>query len=392
MANELELKEVKDFLEEKLGVVSSKFDEKRNEDKQAFEQKVIGAVADLKKEMQKEFDDTIVELEAKFKKNENKSVLSFEQAFKKSLEDQKDEIVSAVKNARSGQKSAIELKAFDFSDFTGYGDWATEFSSRVIERKYEAFNYRSVLGIGRMSGEFVKYPKELATVGGAGVWTHGSGAKPEIEPKLSVYTAEAEWIAGLIKEVPVAMVEDIPFMNSFLGQKSRNELMKAENLALQNGSGGISGLLQEAVLYNGSKTVFVEKLIDSAMRQIAVAGGGQFGVTAIILSNSDYTDILINKASGSGEYDLPSVVGIRPDGTLSIAGIPVYATGYLATGQGLIGDFREAQLLVRSNPVLRVFDQNADNAEKNLLLMRIEERIALAVYNQNAFVKLAAHS
>lgn len=392
MANELELKEVKDFLEEKLGVVSSKFEEKRNADKQAFEEKVIGAVADLKKEMQKQFDDTLIELEDNFKAKDSKKTLSFDQALSKSLSDQKDDIVSAMKNARNGVKTAIELKAFDYSDFTGYADFATEFSNRVIENKYQAFNYRNVLGIGRMTGEFVKYPKELATVGGAGVWTHGSGAKPEIEPKLSTYTAEAEWIAGLIKQVPVAMVEDLSFMNAFLSQKSRNELLKAENLALQNGSGGISGLLQEAPIYNGSKTVFVEKLIDSAMRQIASAGGNNFGVTAMILSNADYTDILLNKAGGSGEYDLPSVVGIRPDGTLVIAGIPVFATGYLPTGQALIGDFREAQLLVRSNPVLRVFEQNSDDAEKNLLLMRIEERIALAVYHQTAFVKLAAHS
>jgi hypothetical protein len=39
-----------------------------------------------------------------------------------------------------------------------------------------------------------------------------------------------------------------------------------------------------------------------------------------------------------------------------------------------------------------VFDQNADYAEKNLILMRIEERVGLAVYSQNAFVKLAPHS
>jgi HK97 family phage major capsid protein len=387
MATELkDLKDVSSFLEEKLQLVAGKFDEKRAEDKTGFDQKVNEAMNGLKAEYQKELDTAMIELQAKLAKSEKpKRPLSFSEAFKKSIADQKDEVIGAMKGARSGQRSSIEMKAFDYSDFTGYEDFTTDFNTSIIANKYDSFNYRDVLPMGRMSTEFVKYPKEIATVGGAGVWVQSDGAKPEIEPKMEVYTAEAEWIAGLIKEIPVAMMDDLSFMASFLAQKGRNELLKAENLALQNGSGGISGILQEAVTYDGSKTIFVEKLIDSAMRQIK---NQHLSANAMVLANSNYTDILLNKAVGSGEYDLPSVVGIRPDGTLTIAGIPVYSTTYIADNQAIIGDWREAQMLIRSNPVLRIFEQNADNAEKNLLLMRIEERVALAVYRQQAFVKL----
>lgn len=388
MATEVkDLKDVSAYLEEKLQLVSNKFDEKRNEDKTAFDGQVKQAMDDLKAEYQKEMDTAMIELQEKLAKNDKpKRPLTFSEAFKKSIHDQSDEVKDAMKNARSGVKSTVELKAFDFSDFTGYEEFATDFNPNVIENKYDSFNYRNVLPMGRMSGEFVKYPKEIATVGGAGGWVQSDGAKPEIEPKLETYTAEAEWIAGLIKEIPVAMLDDLSFMASFLAQKGRNELLKAENLALQNGYGAISGMLQEATAYDGSKTIFIEKLIDSAFRQIKDAN---FGANGIVLANSNYTDILLNKASGSGEYNLPSVVGVRPDGTMTIAGIPTYSTTYIADDQAIIGDWREAQMLMRSNPVLRIFEQNSDNAEKNLLLMRIEERIALAVYYQTAFVKLA---
>lgn len=393
MAIELEMKEVKDFLEEKLQLVHSKFDKAREEDRDSFNQRVVDAVKDLKNEFQKEIDNGMIDLQEKFKKNEGKKEMTFYDAFQKSLKDQKDEVQVAMKNAVTrGGNSVIELKAFNYDDFTGYADFATEFRNTPILLPYEDFHYRRVLRPGSMSGEFVKFPKETNQNAGAGpaVWTPGSGSKPEIEPKLSTYTAEAEWIAGLIKEIPVSMLEDFAFMTSYLTQKATNELVKAEDLALQNGSGGISGLLEEATLYNGSKTIFVEKLIDAGLRQIKNA---HFTVNGYIVSNEDYTNMILQKASGgSEEYNTPAVMSIRPDGTLTLLNTPIFATSYLDAGQALVGDWREAQLLVRSNPRLRVFEQNGTDAEKNQLMMRIEERIALAVYHQSAFVKLAAYS
>jgi HK97 family phage major capsid protein len=372
-----------DMLSEKLQLLKSDFKKEREDDATGFEQKLSKAFTDLQKEM----DDNIIALKESLKPVESTKALSFDQAFKKSITDQKDEFASLVKSGKAG---TLDLKAFNYSDFTGYEDFATTFVQNPIVNPYEAFHYRRVFPIGRMSGEFVTYPKELATVGGADTWVVGSGAKPEIEPKLETYTATASWIAGLVKSIPVSMVEDLTFMSSFLNQKAQNELVKAEDLTLQNGGNTISGILQEAVLYDGSATIFVEKLIDAMFRQLADA---HFSATAIVISNADYTSMLINKASGgSGTYDLPAIVGLRPDGTLTIAGVPVYATSYLSEGQGIVGDFRESTMLVRSNPRLRMFDQNADDAEKNLLLMRIEERIALAVYHQSAFVKLEAFS
>lgn len=72
----------------------------------------------------------------------------------------------------------------------------------------------------------LKYPKENATVGGANTWAYGDGSKPEIEPKFTTYQADAEWIAGLIKGVPISMIEDLAWMTSFLQNKGRAELLK----------------------------------------------------------------------------------------------------------------------------------------------------------------------
>lgn len=393
MAAEIEFKEVRDFLEEKLQMVHSKFEKARDEDRDSFNQKVVDAVSSMKSDFQKEIDNSIIDLQEKFKKDVPKEKMTFSQALQKSIRDQKDEVMTGLKNATTrGGNSVIEMKAFDYNDFTGYADFATEFNNNPILLPYEQFHYRRVLRPGTMSGEFVKFPKETNQNAGSGpaVWTVGSGAKPEIEPKLSTYTAEAEWIAGIIKEIPVSMMEDFAFMSSYLAQKAQNELVKAEDLALQNGSGGISGLLDEATLYTGGKTIFVEKLIDAALVQIKNA---HYSANGIIVSNQDYANMILQKATGgSEEYNTPFVLTMGTDGTLRLLNLPIFSTSYLNTGQALIGDWTQAQLLIRSNPRLRIFEQNGTDAEKNQLMMRIEERVALAVYSQSAFVKFAAHS
>ncbi len=399
--------EIKDMLEEGLQTVEQKWEKKREADQKAFDSKVVELMdsykADLSAEMQKkaeemesktkkEIADITIELEEKFKKANPRKPVTFKDAIQKGLEEAKDSVLPTIKGGKAG---TIELKAFDYSDFTGYADFVTDFGRPPILNKYEDFHYRNILPRGTMSGEFVTYPKEVATVGGADVWAYGTGggganeAKPEIEPKIETYTAQAVWIAGLIKQVPISMLEDIAWMTSFISNKAQRELIKAEDLEIQNGTGNLKGILDpsNSVAYNGTKTVFIEELIDAMTRQLK---NNFHTANGAVLTNAVYTDIIINKASGSGEYDLPSVVTVGNDGQLRILGRPVFSNTYLdGTGtSAIVGDWNEAQLLMRSMPRLRFFEQNQDDAEKNVILVRIEERIALPVFYNNAFVRI----
>jgi HK97 family phage major capsid protein len=290
-----------------------------------------------------------------------------------------------VKNVKSGKGMEMTMKDFNYSDFTGYEPFVTDFRDPILV-KYESFHYRNVLPGGTMSGEFVKYPKENATVGGANTWAYGDGSKPEIEPKMTTYQADAEWIAGLIKGVPISMIEDLAWMTSFLQNKGRAELLKKEDTFIQ-------GLLLDAANsenYNGSKTVSIEILIDAALRQLK---NNLHTPTGIVLSNQDYVNILLGKAAGSGEYDFPGVVTVNPvTGQLNVVGIPVFSNSYLSQGTGIVGDWNQAQLLTRQAPRIRFFDQNSDDAEKNVILVRVEERVALPVFYDNAFIKVTLAS
>jgi HK97 family phage major capsid protein len=338
--------------------------------------------ADIQKEMDKALADMTEKSAAKVERK------NFGWSLHETLKSNHAEM---VKNVKSGKGMELTMKDFNYSDFTGYEPFVTDFRDPIL-LPYESFHYRNVLPGGTMSGEFVKYPKETATTGGANTWAYGTGqgganvAKPEIEPKFTTYQADAEWIAGLIKGVPISMIEDLAWMTSFLQNKGRAELLKKEDTFIQ-------GLLLDAANsenYNGSKTVSIEILIDAALRQLK---NNLHTPTGIVLSNQDYVNILLGKASGSGEYDFPGVVTVNPlTGQLNVVGIPVFSNSYLSQGTGIVGDWNQAQLLTRQAPRIRFFDQNSDDAEKNVILVRVEERVALPVFYDNAFIKVTLAS
>jgi HK97 family phage major capsid protein len=386
---ELQLKEVQDFLSEELQVLKKDFSKVREADQTTFDSKVKDAMDKLASdiqakhaEVQKDFDKALAEINEKSKAQLPTQRKNFGWSLAETLKDSHSDM---VKNIKAGRGMEMNMKAFDYNDFTGYEPFVTDFRDPILN-KYESFHYRNILPSGTMGGEFVKYPKETTQVGGADTWAYGDGAKPEIEPKMTTYQADATWIAGLIKEVPISMIEDLSWMTSFLSQKGRNEVLKKEDTWIQ-------GILTDAgnsEAYDGSKTNIVDILIDAAFRQLK---DNLHNPNGIVISNADYVNILLNKASTSGEYDLPAVSTVNPTtGLLQLVGLPVYAHSYFSQGEGLVGDWMEAQLLTRSAPRIRFFDQNSDNAEKNVILVRIEERVALPVFYDNAFITVTLPS
>jgi HK97 family phage major capsid protein len=392
---ELQLKEVQDFLSEELQVLKKDFSKARTEDQTSFDTKVKDAMDKLAldlqtkhAEIQKEFDNALTEINEKSKAQLPSQRKNFGWSLHETLKENHASLLASVKSGKGGE---VNMKAFDYNDFTGYEPFVTDFRDPILV-KYEQFHYRNILPSGTMAGEFVKYPKETTTTGGADTWAYGTGseganeAKPEIEPKMTTYQADATWIAGLIKEVPISMIEDLAWMSSFLSNKGRAELLKKEDTWIQ-------GLLTNSTNsedYDGSKTNIVEIIIDAAFRQLK---NNLHNPNGVVLSNADYVSILLNQATGSGEFDLPAVTTVNPaTGLLQMVGMPVFSHSYFAQGTGLVGDWNEAQLLTRQAPRIRFFDQNSDNAEKNVILVRIEERVALPVFYDNAFIKLAIPS
>lgn len=107
----------------------------------------------------------------------------------------------------------------------------------------------------------------------------------------------------------------------------------------------------------------------------------------IIMRPSSYYSFFKNKATGSGEYDLPQGVTFV-NGVLYILGVPVATTTALNTGDYVVGDFTNGtDLLIQESMRLEFFREDGTNVRTNQVTLRIEETIALPVYGSTYFVK-----
>jgi len=364
-----------------------------NEVTEAIEKARLASKSEIdlaKADLQKDFDSFA--LAQKDAKNKNEKPLNFSQAFAKTMKEGGFEgMQSAIKENRINGHT-IEMKAFGTGQFPGYEPFTTDYMG-PIELLYDQFHWRNIIPQGSTDKEFVSYPKQTATTGNAGPWDHApvpasTVTKPVMTPNMVAYTAKVEWIAGLVKNIEVSMLEDFAWANTFLSKLLREELFQAEDNQILNGNGTspqLDGILANSVAYDGAYTNGIERIIDAAYRQLA---NGFLTATDIVLANADKVAIILNKASTSGEYNLPQGAIGYSNGQLMIDGIRVHSTPQLAAGTAIVGDFNQAMLAFRSAPRLRVFDQNEDDATKNYLMMRIEERVALAILRANAFVNI----
>lgn len=339
----------------------------------------------VKEEMQKVYDELALKVKAGTQKTEKKT---FKTALELSLKENHEAILKDIKNGQFGR--SIDVKEFNWSSFTDYSGYVTDYLSPIYN-PYSTFHYRDIIPMGSTNASTLSYPKEGATTGAADTWSHtgtGTASKPEISPTLAPYTVSVNWIAGLIKAVPIDMLEDLPWLTSFLQQKALNELMKAEDLQIQDGSGtgtDLDGFFTgtNATAYDGSETKMFAMIIDAAYRQVA---NEFYNANTAVISNADKVGILLNTETNAG-YNLPQGSVSVVNGNLNFAGLRVVSNAYLSAGEFLVGDFNQAQFVLRSAPRLRFFEQNDVDAEKNQIMIRIEERAALAIFSSLAFVR-----
>ena len=166
-------------------------------------------------------------------------------------------------------------------------------------------------------------------------------------------------------------------------------LKVAENNFILNGTADanpVTGLLTAATAYDGTFTAAVDKIVDSAYGQIPEDTFEFYQGNTAILNVRDAVKIGLNKATGSGEYDLPDGTVVFENGALKVAGLQMATTTQLAANNFLTFDKTAVLFINRLKPELRMFE-DATLAKQNKVMFRIEERITLAIFNNTALVK-----
>jgi len=296
---------------------------------------------------------------------------------------------SKIRDFKPGADVRLELKAVGdmsyTSNFASSGTYTADNRPAVFPQMQENVWLGDLLPAGRTDGASVTYPRHTGGEGAAAVW-EGTGTKPKIDFDFASETSHVKWIAGIVR-VPREMLDDLAFLTSFIQSQMLLSLKRAENDFILNGTTGanpVSGLLDVAQTYNGTYTNAVDRLIDAAWGQIVE---NNHTPTDFVLQPRDAVRIGLNKATGSGEYDLPSNSIAFNNGTLAIGGLRTVPTNLMAANNFLAFDRNGAMFIRRLNPELRMFEQNRDDVETNMITFRVEERATLITPYPKAFVR-----
>jgi hypothetical protein len=295
-----------------------------------------------------------------------------------------------LKNRKTNSVTAMLTKAdedLDPANFENdsYAIATTDRSRGLWESPFAPVWFRNLLPQGTASGGTIQYLREKGNVGAAGVWD-GTGAIDDLDPKpgtaplFDSVTESVIWIAGITR-VKREMLDDISWLRGYLARRltvGRTGLYVAENTQIYN------ALLTNSVSYNGTKTIPIEMIYDAAFGQLR---DNFYNPTTILMNSRDVVNLIaLNKASTSGEYDLPPGTVIVVNGQLTIGGVPVIGAPNVPTGQAIVMDRNQTELIVRMNPEVRFFEEDRDNVPKNLVTVRVEERMLPIVHEVNAVI------
>ena len=301
------------------------------------------------------------------------------------------ENAEAIQAHKQGDNLKIELKAVgDMSiaaNFPGSTPWTQDVRMDLVPKPYDRVWLSDLMPQGSTTKGSVVYPKQNGGEGGAAVWA-GTGNKAQMDFDLTSQSAFVKWIAGFVV-VDREMLDDIEFMTSYIQSQMLISLKVAENDFILNGTtdaNPVQGLLDVATAYDGTFTAAVDKLVDAAYGQVPEDTFEFYQGNTAILNVRDGVKIGLNKATGSGEYDLPPGTVYFQNGRLQVAGLDIATTTQLGANNFLTFDKTATLLINRLAPELRMFEDST-LAKQNKVMFRIEERITLAIFNNSAVVK-----
>src|SRR5690554_3283158 len=376
---EVATKSAQEVIEAKMAEITSKFENVTSKEE-----------AD---KLKTEFNKSVQELQAKLKELKQTQGEVKQKSFNENLAEAIKENADAIRGFKKGSREVtIAMKAVgDMSisnNFPGATPWIQEAQQGLIMNPYNRVWLADLLPSATSTANSVIYPKENGGEGAVAFWDK-SGDKAQVDYDLTSQSAFFKWIAGYVI-VEREMLDDISWLTGYLQSKLLIGLKTAENDLILNGTSDtqtnpVTGLLTAATSYDGDYTDLVDMIIDAAYGQIPEKTNDFYVPTNVVLHPRDIVKVGLNKATGSGEYDLPMGSVAFANGRLSISGLDTVGTTSIDKDDFLTFDRNAAMFLRRMNPEIRMFE-DATLAKANKVMFRIEERVSLAIFNNNAIV------
>lgn len=210
--------------------------------------------------------------------------------------------------------------------------------------------------------------------------------KPYSDIEFAEKITPVRTIAHLFK-ASKQILDDFAQLQSQVDAEMRFGLKYVEEQEILFGDGTgahLEGIIPQASAFSPAFTVEQQNGIDDLRLAMLQAQLARFPASGHVLHFIDWARIELTKDS-LGRYILANPAGLTGP---TLWGLPVVATEAAAfQGKFLTGAFSAgAQIFDREETNVVISTENADDFEKNMITIRCEERLALAVKRPEAFV------
>lgn len=301
-----------------------------------------------------------------------------------------EHVKSSEINKKSFRVVAPEYKAATdvLKSPAGAVDFATTFDKKVVEAARTPLVVRDLFGAEQISGSTLVYLVEGA-IEGAPAATNEGAKKPQVHfadptPK----TVSLAKIACHIKESD-EYIDDFPFLASAVNGRLLYHLGLVEQNTLVSSLLGTSGILSDTTSWDGSSTATdIAELILKAAMDVQESSG--FPADAIVMNPAIWYALRVAK-NGDNDYYGGGFFGAQ--NIPNLWGIPVCVTTAVTDEQIIVGAFKTCGSVVSKGGVsVEATNTDQDDFVKNLMTIRAEERLALAVRRPAGFKKLVKDS
>ncbi|MFZ1874095.1 MAG: phage major capsid protein [Chania sp.] len=244
---------------------------------------------------------------------------------------------------------------------------------------------RDLIAPGRTTSPAIFWVQQTGFTNAAKVVPEGT-PKPYSDIEFATKVTAVTTIAHMFK-ASKQILDDFAQLQSTIDTEMRFGLKYAEEQEILFGDGTgvhLHGIIPQASAFDPSFEVAQQNGIDDLRLAMLQAQLARFPASGHVLHFIDWAKIELTKDT-LGRYILANPSALTGP---TLWGLPIVATETPAfQGKFLTGAFNvAAQLFDREDANVVISTENADDFEKNLISIRCEERLALAVKRPEAFI------
>jgi HK97 family phage major capsid protein len=258
----------------------------------------------------------------------------------------------------------------------------------VLPLLYTPLTIADLIPSGATDSPYMRYLVESAHTNAAATVAEGA-AKPEGAETFTAVDTVLHKIAETFT-VTDEMLADFPFIRAFIDNRGVLDVRTQEEAQLLNGDGtgaNLTGLLNRAgltttIVKGTAPSVSGDTDMDAVYRQITAIRTTAFvEPNAVVIDPTAWQTILLTK-SAQGVYYAGGPFAPNAD---NLWGKRVVVTPRMTAGAALVGDFNQAQIFRKGGLTVEATNTHLDYFQKNLTMIRIEERLMLLVYRPAGF-------